>query len=92
MIRAFFEWLEDWVMRDDNVFLGTAKLALILGVVTLTIVLPLAYMDSKDPHISLNKTDWHCTHEHQQLVPISAGKSVILVPESVCDQWTENGY
>jgi hypothetical protein len=83
--------LEEWVM-DDVFFIFIAKALLIVGIPIILLVAFLAHLDSKDPHISLNKTEWSCTHTHTFLMPVSTGKTVVLIPQEVCDTYRMNGY
>jgi len=39
--------------------------------------------------LSLVKVDWKCTAERTRLMPQAAGKSIILIPQTYCTQYTQ---
>jgi hypothetical protein len=80
------ETVMDWIIDNLGwfllVFFVIAGISLCAGI----------YLDAHDPHISLNKTEWHCSHTHTVLIPVTTGKAIVLVPEQICDTYRMNGY
>ncbi len=50
------------------------------------------WSECHDPHIQLNKTEWHCSHSHTIYQTIMTGKTTVIVPEEICDTYRMNGY
>lgn len=92
MIREFLVKVEDWAMDDESTILGVTKILLIIGLLLGLVAAPFIYLDSQNPHIVLNKTEWHCSHEHTIMTPILVGKVVVPTQVPVCDTYTQDGY
>lgn len=66
-------------------FYGATGIAIAWVIVSLII-------DHRSPKMMLNKRDWKCTESHFELLPQLMGDgSTILLPHTVCDQWTRTG-
>lgn len=92
-MRRILLAIEEWT-QDDSTILEFLKMALIITVVLAALIIPAAYLcsfeDAKEPHIVLNKTQWSCTHTHTIMVPMMVGKTIMVMPETQCDQWSMN--
>lgn len=88
-MRYFFDKLEEWAF-DDSTFLALGKCVFLLLLVCAAIIAPIEYWESQQPKISLNKSEWTCTHSHTVLYPMMIGRVMTMMPEDVCDQYGMN--
>lgn len=86
MLDDLLEWLMDHCIAP---FVLLVLLLLVVAVIGIPYAI---YSESRDPHISLNKTEWHCSHSHTIFIPISNGKTTTILPEQICDNYRMNGY
>lgn len=85
MSRRFFDWLQDWIFEDDNVFIGLGKIILVVVVVVGLFVAPLVYLDATAPSFSLKKDEWACVQSHEETHMVLVGKIWLPRTEMVCD-------
>lgn len=86
-MREWIKSLESWIFDDDSVFLSVVKFMAVILLITSPIFFIGAYLDYKEPHIILDKSDWTCTRSHTIMVPVIVGKAFIEEPEDVCDRY-----
>lgn len=96
MIRRLCGILEKWMFEDDSIIFTMVKLFGMIFLITGLIAAPFAYMDAHEPNFTLKKAEWHCTASHPETTTTYVMSGKIAIPitttNTVCNQWTENGF